>query len=130
VPATTTPVRPAPEVIRFKRLRMVWCAIRGGHILKMKRYRGVSDDLMLDCTRCPWSALIVLRPHEPKDVRIRRLVGRRYEGFYLDEIEKCPDCGASPDTHLLYRNGQCPVVRVALHGEPLFPTDDIPKGDQ
>jgi hypothetical protein len=103
----------------MRRLRMAWCALKGGHVLKSRTVEGLFKDLLVDCIRCPWTCLIVRSAGKPR--------GRTYSGFYIDEAasaEKCPDCHASPDTHQLYQNGKCPVVRVALRGEPSFPTDD------
>jgi len=43
----------------LKRLRMAWCGLRGGHVIKFREYEHQFRDAILDCTRCPWSILIV-----------------------------------------------------------------------
>lgn len=127
----------------MKRIRMAWCALRGGHVLKPRAYVGQFKDLLLDCTRCDWSLLIVKHASPPVGRTVRFIsidevteanhpcsrCGRMYHLLYaadrccadtvMDDI--CPDCREPRANHDLYKDGRCPVLRLDVKGQPPFP---------
>jgi hypothetical protein len=59
---------------------MAWCVLRGGHFLRWRDYVGQFNDIMLDCTECDWSLLIV-RKLAPGTI----LRGQHFTAIHIDE---------------------------------------------
>lgn len=94
-------------MINRVRIRTAWCALRGGHWMRLKSK--TTSDIILECgghpAACGYTAMIVLRsPVRP--------LGKQYHGSFTDETPRCPDCGNPPETHSLYKDGKCPVIRI------------------
>lgn len=89
----------------IKRLRMAWCALRGGHHVRFKEWIYIPD-ILLDCGRCPWSALVV-RAGTPAGPSVRFTS--------IDEAmptdDRCPVCMA-PYVQHRYEAGvyNCPTT--------------------